>query len=304
MKLSDIGLIGLAVMGQNLVLNMEGKGYSVSVYNRTAERTKEFMSGAAKGRKGITAAYTLEDFVTSLARPRKIIIMVKAGQAVDGVIDKLVPLLDKGDIVMDGGNSYFKDTVRRARELENKGIHFMGVGVSGGEEGALKGPSIMPGGSKSLEPGGRNLKDISAKVGGVPCCDYIGADGAGHYVKMVHNGIEYGDIQLISEAYFLMKELLGLTAKDMQAVFQEWNRGQLNSYLIEITADILGRTDDETGQPMVDVILDRAGHKGTGKWTSQEGLELGAAIPTIAEAVLPGICQPLRSSDVAASKKF
>ena len=290
-------------MGQNLVLNMEGKGYSVSVYNRTAERTKEFMSGAAKGRKGITAAYTLEDFVTSLARPRKIIIMVKAGQAVDGVIDKLVPLLDKGDIVMDGGNSYFKDTVRRARELENKGIHFMGVGVSGGEEGALKGPSIMPGGSKEAwNQAGGILKDISAKVGGVPCCDYIGADGAGHYVKMVHNGIEYGDMQLISEAYFLMKELLGLTAKDMQAVFQEWNRGQLNSYLIEITADILGRTDDETGQPMVDVILDRAGHKGTGKWTSQEGLELGAAIPTIAEAVFARYMSAIKEQRVAASK--
>ncbi len=303
MKLSDIGLIGLAVMGQNLVLNMESKGYSVSVYNRTAERTREFISGAAKGKERIVATYTLEDFVSSLARPRKIMIMVKAGRPVDGVIDQLIPLLDEGDIVMDGGNSYFKDTIRRARELCQKGIHFMGVGVSGGEEGALKGPSIMPGGSKDAwEQVGKILKDISAKVDGVPCCDYIGTDGAGHYVKMVHNGIEYGDMQLISEAYFLMKELLGFSAADMQAVFQEWNKGQLNSYLIEITADILGRIDDETGQPLVDVILDRAGQKGTGKWTSQEGLELGAAIPTIAEAVFARFMSAIKEQRVSASK--
>ncbi len=303
MKLSDIGLIGLAVMGQNLVLNMESKGYSVSVYNRTAERTREFISGVAKGKERIVATYTLEDFVSSLARPRKIMIMVKAGRPVDGVIDQLIPLLDEGDIVMDGGNSYFKDTIRRAQQLADRGIHFMGVGVSGGEEGALKGPSIMPGGSKEAwEQVGRILKDISAKIDGVPCCDYIGTDGAGHYVKMVHNGIEYGDMQLISEAYFLMKELLGFSAADMQVVFQEWNKGQLNSYLIEITADILGRIDEETGQPLVDVILDRAGQKGTGKWTSQEGLELGAAIPTIAEAVFARFMSAVKEQRIAASK--
>ena len=303
MKLSDIGLIGLAVMGQNLVLNMESKGYSVSVYNRTAERTREFVSGAARGKDRILPAYTLEDFVGSLARPRKIMIMVKAGPAVDCVIEQLVPLLDEGDIVIDGGNSYFKDTIRRAQQLSSRSIHFMGVGVSGGEEGALKGPSIMPGGSKDAwEQVGGILRAISAKVDGIPCCDYIGPDGAGHYVKMVHNGIEYGDMQLISEAYFLMKELLRFTAADMQAVFQEWNRDQLNSYLIEITADILGRIDEETGQPLVDVILDRAGQKGTGKWTSQEGLELGTAIPTIAEAVFARYMSAIKEQRVAASQ--
>ncbi|MFO7154106.1 MAG: NADP-dependent phosphogluconate dehydrogenase [Caldicoprobacter oshimai] len=304
MAKADIGLIGLAVMGQNLVLNMESKGYCVAVYNRTAERTREFIDGPAKGKERIIPAYTLEEFVASLSRPRKVMIMVKAGKPVDDVINSLVPLLDEGDIVIDGGNSYFKDTIRRTEQLAQKGILFMGVGVSGGEEGALKGPSIMPGGSyEAWKQVGKILRDIAAKVGdGIPCCDYVGPDGAGHYVKMVHNGIEYGDMQLISEAYFLMKELLGLSAPEMQSIFQKWNEGELNSYLIEITADILGRIDEETGLPMVDVILDRAGQKGTGKWTSQDALDLGVAIPTITEAVFARCISAIKEERVAASK--
>ncbi|MDN5276189.1 MAG: 6-phosphogluconate dehydrogenase [Clostridiales bacterium] len=304
MAKADIGLIGLAVMGQNLVLNMESKGYCVAVYNRTAERTREFIDGPAKGKERIIPAYTLEEFVASLSRPRKVMIMVKAGKPVDDVINSLVPLLDEGDIVIDGGNSYFKDTIRRTEQLVQKGILYMGVGVSGGEEGALKGPSIMPGGSyEAWKQVGKILRDIAAKVGdGIPCCDYVGPDGAGHYVKMVHNGIEYGDMQLISEAYFLMKELLGLSAPEMQPIFQKWNEGELNSYLIEITADILGRIDEETGLPMVDVILDRAGQKGTGKWTSQDALDLGVAIPTITEAVFARCISAIKEERVAASK--
>jgi 6-phosphogluconate dehydrogenase (decarboxylating) (EC 1.1.1.44) len=301
---SNIGLIGLAVMGQNLVLNMESKGYRVSAYNRTEKRAKAFMSGPAAGKDRITAYYTLEDFVESLEKPRKIMLMVKAGQPVDEMIDELVPLLDKGDIIIDGGNSFFKDTIRRAKDLEQRGILYMGAGVSGGEEGALKGPSIMPGGSKEAwDQVGKILVDISAKVeGGVPCCDYIGPDGAGHYVKMTHNGIEYGDMQLISEAYFLMKELLGMSASEMQQVFARWNEGELNSYLIEITADILGRVDEETGKPIVDVIMDRAGQKGTGKWTSQEALELGVAAPTIADAVFARCMSAVKEERVEAAK--
>jgi len=301
---SDIGLIGLAVMGQNLVLNMESKGYRVSVYNRTEGKTREFMVGPAAGKEKISAYYTLEDFVASLEKPRKIMLMVKAGQPVDAFINNLLPLLDEGDIIIDGGNSFFKDTIRRAKELEQKGILYMGAGVSGGEEGALKGPSIMPGGSKEAwDKVGKILMDISAKVeGGVPCCDYIGPDGAGHYVKMTHNGIEYGDMQLISEAYFLMKELLGMSACEMQEVFSRWNEGELNSYLIEITASILGRVDEETGKPIVDVILDRAGQKGTGKWTSQEALELGVAAPTIADAVFARCMSAIKEERVEAAK--
>jgi 6-phosphogluconate dehydrogenase len=303
MALTDIGLIGLAVMGQNLVLNIASKGYSVSVYNRTSERTREFISGLAEGKSGIIATYTLEEFVSSLRKPRKVMLMVKAGNAVDAVIQELIPLLDIGDIIIDGGNSYFKDTIRRTEILAEKGILFMGVGVSGGEEGALKGPSIMPGGSKKAwEQVGGFLRDISAKVDGISCCDYIGPDGAGHYVKMVHNGIEYGDMQLISEAYFLMRELLGLSTHEIQLIFQKWNQGELNSYLVEITADILGKVDDDTGLPLVDVILDRAGQKGTGKWTSQEALELGVAIPTIAEAVFARCISAIKEERVAASK--
>lgn len=301
---SDIGLIGLAVMGQNLVLNMENKGYRVSVYNRTGKTTEEFIEGTAKGKERIIPTYTLEELVESLEKPRKIMLMVKAGYPVDAVISNLVPLLEEGDIIIDGGNSFFKDTIRRATELSRKGILYLGAGVSGGEEGALKGPSIMPGGSKEAwEQTKHILMDISAKVdGNIPCCDYIGPDGAGHYVKMTHNGIEYGDMQLISEAYYLMKELLDMPASEIQEIFEEWNKGELNSYLIEITADILSRVDEETGAPLVDVILDRAGNKGTGKWTSQEALELGVVAPTIVDAVFARYLSAIKEERVEASK--
>ncbi|HYE12753.1 MAG TPA: NADP-dependent phosphogluconate dehydrogenase [Patescibacteria group bacterium] len=301
---SDIGLIGLAVMGLNLVLNMESRGYTVSVYNRTEEKTKDFVEGPAKGKNRIIPAYSLEDFVESLKSPRKIIIMVKAGKPVDLVIDSLLPLLDKGDIIIDGGNSSFKDTIRRSETLSERGFLFMGTGVSGGEEGALKGPSIMPGGSKEAWEQVKGIfTDISAKVEkDVPCCNYIGPDGAGHYVKMVHNGIEYGDMQLISEAYFLMSQLLGMTAKEMHKVFSEWNEGELNSYLIEITGNILAKIDEATNLPLVEVILDKAGQKGTGIWTSQEALELGVAAPTITEAVYARAISSKKSERVEASR--
>jgi len=304
MAYSDIALIGLAVMGQNLALNIARHGYQITVYNRTPEKTKNFLETSAKGNDNIKGAHILEELVLSLKRPRKIMIMVKAGAPVDDFIERLVPLLQKGDIIIDGGNSYFKDTIRRAKKLEEKGIYFMGVGVSGGEEGALKGPSIMPGGSKEAwQEVSQILIDISAKTpDGAPCCDYIGPDGAGHFVKMTHNGIEYGDMQLISEAYFLMKELLGMSAPEMKEVFETWNKGELNSYLIEITADILGKVDEETGKPMVDVILDRAGQKGTGKWTSQEALDLGAPSPTIAEAVFARYMSAAKDERIKASQ--
>ncbi|NLU10383.1 MAG: NADP-dependent phosphogluconate dehydrogenase [Tepidanaerobacter acetatoxydans] len=304
MNKSDIGLIGLAVMGQNLALNIERNGYKISVYNRTSEKTKEFLETSAKDKSRIKGVFSLEELVASLKKPRKIMLMVKAGTAVDAVIDKLVPLMEKGDILIDGGNSYFKDTVRRAKELEQKGIHYMGVGVSGGEEGALKGPSIMPGGSKEAW---EQISDIFIKISAktpnkAPCCDYVGPDGAGHFVKMTHNGIEYSDMQLISEAYFLMKKLLGMTALEMKEIFAEWNQGELNSYLIEITADILGKVDDKTGKPLVDVILDKAGQKGTGKWTSQEALDIGVCIPTITEAVFARYMSSAKEERVEASK--
>lgn len=304
MNKSDIGLIGLAVMGQNLALNIERNGYHISVYNRTSEKTKEFLETSAKGKSGIKGVFSLEELVSSLKRPRKIMLMVKAGAAVDAVIAQLVPLMEKEDILIDGGNSYFKDTMRRAKELDQKGIYFMGVGVSGGEEGALKGPSIMPGGSKGAwKQISEIFTNISAKTpDGAPCCDYIGPDGAGHFVKMTHNGIEYSDMQLISEAYFLMKELLGMSAIEMKEIFATWNKGELNSYLIEITADILGKVDDETGKPLVDVILDKAGQKGTGKWTSQEALDLGVAAPTITEAVFARYMSANKQERVMASK--
>ena len=285
MALCDIGLVGLAVMGQNLVLNMESHGYSVAVYNRTYSRTEAFVAGPARGRN-IHATKSLAELVAALKRPRRVMLMVQAGPAVDAVIDELAGLLEPGDLIIDGGNSYFKDTIRRAGALAAKGLHYLGTGISGGEEGALKGPSIMPGGTKEAwrlaEP---ILVDISAKVNGDPCCAYIGADGAGHFVKMVHNGIEYGDMQLICEAYFLMQQLLGMSAPEMSDVFRRWNEGELQSYLIEITADILRAVDPETGRPLVDVILDEAGHKGTGRWTSEEALALGVCAPTITEAV-------------------
>jgi len=302
MATQDFGLIGLAVMGQNLALNVESKGYSAAVFNRTAARTKAFMDERAAG-KDFVAGYSISDFVGSLSRPRKIMLMVKAGQPVDDFIEQLVPHLDKGDLVIDGGNSFFKDTIRRSKALAESGILYIGTGVSGGEEGALHGPSIMPGGQPEayalVEP---ILTKIAAQVEGEPCCTYIGPDGAGHYVKMVHNGIEYGDMQLIVEAYYIMAHALGLSAAELHDVFARWNEGDLDSYLIEITRDIFARRDEETGKPMVDVILDRAGQKGTGKWTSQSALDLGIAAPTIAEAVFARCMSAVKEERAAASK--
>ena len=304
MAKQQIGLIGLAVMGENLALNIESRGYSMAVYNRTTAKTIDFINGRAKGKKFV-GPHTLKEFVDSLERPRKIILMVKAGQPVDDFINQLVGLLDKGDLIIDGGNSHFPDTIRRNKELAAKGLLFIGTGVSGGEEGALKGPSIMPGGQKeAYELVAKVFRDISAKVDGEPCCTYIGPDGAGHYVKMVHNGIEYGDMQMICEAYWIMAIALGLSAKELHDVFAEWNAGDLNSYLIEITRDIFAKTDPETGKPMVDIILDRAGQKGTGKWTSESALDLGVPAPTVAEAVFARCISAIKDERVAASKSL
>ena len=298
---SDIGLIGLAVMGQNLVLNILDHGYSVSVFNRTTSKVSDFIRERAAGRE-ITGAYSIEEFVSSLRRPRKIMLMVKAGPPVDATIEQLLPLLEPGDIIIDGGNSFFQDTTRRAEQLETKGILFIGTGVSGGEEGARYGPSIMPGGAEAAWPLVRDiLQDIAAKVDdGIPCCDWVGPQGAGHFVKMVHNGIEYGDMQLISEAYHLLKDLLGLSYPEMQAVFSEWNQGVLDSYLIEITADILGTLDEE-GKPLLEKILDSAGQKGTGRWTAINALELGIPLTLIGEAVLARSLSSLKDERTAAS---
>ncbi|WP_438433482.1 NADP-dependent phosphogluconate dehydrogenase [Gorillibacterium sp. sgz500922] len=297
----QIGVVGLAVMGRNLALNIESRGFTVSVYNRSKDKTVELLEDA-KG-KNLVGTYSIEEFVDSLERPRKILLMVKAGTATDATIDQLVPHLEEGDILIDGGNSFFPDTQRRNRELEARGIRFIGTGVSGGEEGALKGPSIMPGGQKDayelVEP---ILTAISAKVNGDPCCTYIGPDGAGHYVKMVHNGIEYGDMQLISEAYHLLRDVLDLNAEELHEIFAEWNKGELDSYLIEITADIFSRKDPETGKPMVDVILDTAGQKGTGKWTSQSSLDLGVPLSIITESVFARFISAMKAERVAASK--
>ena len=294
-------------MGENLVLNMESRGYTVAVYNRTTAKVDDLIQGRGKGKK-LVGAHSIADFVASLKAPRKMMCMVKAGPAVDDLIEQLIPHLSPGDIVIDGGNSFFPDTVRRTAYLEKKGFRFLGVGVSGGEEGALKGPSIMPGGTPSAWPEVKPIfQAISAKVGpnnDIPCCDWVGADGAGHYVKMVHNGIEYGDMQLICEAYAIMRQVLGMSPAEMQTVFTEWNKGPLDSYLIEITRDILGKTDPETGKPMVDVILDRAGQKGTGKWTSQNALDLGIAIPVMMEAVVARCLSAVKSERVEASKHF
>jgi len=302
MPTQDFGLIGMAVMGQNLALNVESKGFSVVVYNRTAARTEEFMDERGAGKK-IADTYSIPDFVSALSRPRKIMLMVKAGQPVDDFIEQLVPHLEKGDVLIDGGNSHFPDTIRRNKALADKGILYIGTGVSGGEEGALHGPSIMPGGQREaydlVEP---IFTKIAAQVDGEPCCAYIGADGAGHYVKMVHNGIEYGDMQLIAEAYFIMKHALNLSARELYDVFAEWNEGELNSYLIEITRDILARKDEETGEPLVEMILDKAGQKGTGKWTSQSALDLGIAAPTIAEAVFARCMSAAKEERVAAAE--
>lgn len=301
MSKQQIGVVGLAVMGRNLALNIESRGYSVSVYNRSPEKTDEMLK-EAKGKK-IVGTYSIEEFVNSLEKPRKILLMVKAGTATDATIEQLLPHLDKGDILIDGGNTYYKDTQRRSKLLADRGIHFIGTGVSGGEEGALKGPSIMPGGPKEAHELVRPIFEaISAKVNGEPCTTYIGPDGAGHYVKMVHNGIEYGDMQLISEAYFILKHVLGLNAQELHEVFAEWNKGELDSYLIEITADIFTKIDDETGKPLVDVILDTAGQKGTGKWTSQDALDLGIPLPIITESVFARFISAMKEERVKASK--
>ncbi|PLT27848.1 NADP-dependent phosphogluconate dehydrogenase [Peribacillus deserti] len=301
MAKQQIGVIGMAVMGKNLAFNIESRGYSVSIFNRSREKTDEVMK-EAEGRN-LVPSHTIEEFVDSLESPRKILLMVKAGAATDATIEQLKPLLNEGDIVIDGGNTFFVDTQRRNKELSELGINFIGTGVSGGEEGALKGPSIMPGGQKEaydlVEP---ILKEISAKVNGEPCCTYIGPNGAGHYVKMVHNGIEYGDMQLIAESYFLLKNILGLSADELHEVFAEWNKGELDSYLIEITADVFKKYDDETGKPLVDVILDKAGQKGTGKWTSQSALDLGVPLPIITESVFARFISALKDERRAASK--
>ncbi|MBQ9336033.1 MAG: decarboxylating NADP(+)-dependent phosphogluconate dehydrogenase [Lentisphaeria bacterium] len=302
-KKADIGLIGLAVMGENLVLNMERNGFTVAVFNRHTEKVDAFINGRGKG-KNFIGCHSLEELCANLSSPRKIMLMVKAGQAVDDLAAKLLPYLDKGDIIIDGGNSFFPDTIRRTKELAEKGIRFIGTGVSGGEEGALKGPSIMPGGNpEAWEYVKPVFQAISAKVaGGVPCCQWVGDNGAGHYVKMVHNGIEYGDMQMICEAYWIMKQILGLNAEELHEVFAEWNKGELNSYLIEITSEIFTKKDPETGKPVVDIILDAAGQKGTGKWTSQSALDLGAPAPTVAEAVFARCLSAIKEERVAASK--
>src|SRR6058998_333343 len=302
MNQCDIGLIGLGVMGENLVLNMESKGFSVAVFNRTTEVTEKFAAGRAQG-KNIQPTRTMKEFVGALKKPRKVMIMIKAGKPVDMVIGELAPLLDKGDVIVDGGNSLFTDTQRRNKELEGKGIHFVGMGVSGGEEGALKGPSLMPGGSReSWEIIAPIFRKIAAQVDGEPCCRYMGPNGAGHYVKMVHNGIEYGDIQLIFEAYAILKDVLGMDAAQLADTFAEWNKGELESYLIEITSVIFRKIDPDTGKPLVDMILDKAGQKGTGIWTLQAAIRQYVVISTINAAVEARVISSRKEERVAASK--
>ena len=302
MEKSDIGLIGLAVMGENLVLNMESKGFRVSVYNRTVEKVDKFVQGRGKD-KNIFGARSLEEFVSSLKSPRKVFLMVKAGQAVDAFIEKLIPVLDPGDVIIDGGNTHFPDTARRTAYVESKGLLYIGTGVSGGEEGALKGPSMMPGGSPAAWPLVKPIfQSICAKVeNGQPCCDWVGEGGAGHFVKMVHNGIEYGDIQLICECYHIMKELLGMSNEEMHETFAEWNKGDLDSYLVEITRDILAKKDED-GNYVLDYILDTAGQKGTGKWTAISALDAGVPLTLIGESVFARCLSAQKEERVAASK--
>ena len=302
MEKSDIGLIGLAVMGENLVLNMESKGFRVSVYNRTVEKVDKFVQGRGKD-KNIFGARSLEEFVSSLKSPRKVFLMVKAGQAVDDFIEKLIPVLDPGDVIIDGGNTHFPDTARRTAYVESKGLLYIGTGVSGGEEGALKGPSMMPGGSPAAWPLVKPIfQSICAKVeNGQPCCDWVGEGGAGHFVKMVHNGIEYGDIQLICECYHIMKELLGMSNEEMHETFAEWNKGDLDSYLVEITRDILAKKDED-GKYVLDYILDTAGQKGTGKWTAISALDAGVPLTLIGESVFARCLSAQKEERVAASK--
>tara|TARA_B100001142_G_scaffold107374_1_gene109225 strand:+ start:910 stop:2364 length:1455 start_codon:yes stop_codon:yes gene_type:complete len=300
----DIALIGLAVMGQNLILNMNDKGFTVVAYNRTTSKVEDFINGEAKG-TNIIGAYSVEEMVKHLKRPRRVMMLVKAGQAVDDFIDQIIPYLEPGDIIIDGGNSLFQDSIRRTEYLQARGILFVGTGVSGGEEGARRGPSIMPGGHPDAWPHVKDIfQAISAKVeDGSPCCDWVGNNGAGHYVKMIHNGIEYGDMQLICEAYHIMKEGLGMNADEMHDVFAEWNKGELDSYLIEITRDILGFKDID-GEPLVEKILDTAGQKGTGKWTLINSAELGIPITLIGEAVYARCISAMKEERVAASKKL
>jgi 6-phosphogluconate dehydrogenase len=301
MKKQQIGVVGVGVMGRSLALNFESKGFPVSLYDLSAEKVNEILeSNPGKDLFGTT---NLEEFVQSLESPRKVFLMVTAGPATDKAIESLIPHLDKGDIIMDGGNTYYQDTIRRNKELAEKGILFIGTGVSGGEEGALLGPAIMPGGQKeAYDAVAPLLTAISAKVNGDPCCTYIGPNGAGHFVKMVHNGIEYGDMQLICESYHLMKDLLGLSTDELHEVFAEWNKGELDSYLIEITADIFTKKDPETGKPMVDVILDTAGQKGTGKWTSGSALDLGVPLSIITESVFSRFLSAMKEERIRASK--
>ncbi|MCC5832645.1 MAG: decarboxylating NADP(+)-dependent phosphogluconate dehydrogenase [Chlamydiales bacterium] len=304
MTQADIGLIGLAVMGQNLVLNMNDHGYTVAVYNRTTSKVDEFLAGPAKGTQ-VIGTHTLNEFVSKLKRPRRVMLMVKAGDPVDKFIESLEPLLERGDIIIDGGNSHFPDTNRRCQTLKNKGIYFIGTGISGGEEGARHGPSIMPGGHPQAWPHVKKIfQDIAAKVeSGEPCCDWVGNEGAGHYVKMVHNGIEYGDIQLICEAYALMNNVLGLSADEIADIFQEWNKKELDSYLIEIASHIF-RTMDTDGKLLIDKILDVAGQKGTGKWTGINSLEMGIPVTLIGEAVFARCLSALKDERLQASKKL
>jgi len=302
-KKADIGLIGLAVMGENLVLNMESHGFTVAVYNRTVEKVDNFVNGRGAGKKFI-GCHSIQELCDNLESPRRVMMMVKAGKPVDDLIEQLIPYLAPGDIIIDGGNSFFQDTIRRTNYLKSKGLNFIGTGVSGGEEGALLGPALMPGGSPEAWPAVKAIfQSIAAKVcGGLPCCEWVGADGAGHYVKMVHNGIEYGDMQMICEAYWILKQLLGLSAEELHEVFADWYEGDLNSYLIEITKNIFTKKDPQTGKPVVDIILDAAGQKGTGKWTSQSALDLGVAAPTVAEAVFARCLSAIKEERVAASK--
>jgi 6-phosphogluconate dehydrogenase len=304
-KQCDIGLIGLAVMGENLALNIESRGYSVAVFNRTTSKVDDFIAGRAKG-KNFVGCHSVKELVANLATPRKIMMMVKAGPAVDELIDELLPLLSKGDILIDGGNTYYQDTERRTQYVESKGLLYVGTGVSGGEEGALKGPSIMPGGSPDAWPAVKPIfQAISAKVGpkaDIPCCEWVGPRGAGHYVKMVHNGIEYGDMQLICEAYFMMHQALGLSNEELYDVFAEWNRGELDSYLIEITRDIFSVKDAGGSGYLVDKIMDRAGAKGTGKWMSQLALDLGVPSTLVTEAVYARCLSAMKEGRVRASE--
>ena len=304
MSKQQIGVVGMAVMGRNLALNIESRGYSVSIFNRSSSKTDEVI--ALHPDKKLVPTYTVEEFVDSLEKPRRILLMVKAGEATDKTIQSLLPHLDKGDILIDGGNTFFKDTMRRNEMLANSGINFIGTGVSGGEEGALKGPAIMPGGQKdAYDLVAPILEEIAAKADdGAPCVTYVGPNGAGHYVKMVHNGIEYGDMQLIAESYDILRRVGGLTVEETAEVFKSWNTGELDSYLIEITADILTKKDPETGKPMVEVIMDTAGNKGTGKWTSQSALDLGVPLPLITESVFARYISTLKEEREVASKEL